>query len=190
MAALEEPEPEPEPEAEPEPLADPDEPEAPEDQPDEPIRVGLEMSSFSENGAGPAAPQGTSRMGRPARDGAGPSTARPTRRQGPPTSSGQGDRRSERTPDDRDRPEVRREHEAEYPSLARRRGVEADVIASVLVNADGTVSDIRVISCSAEGYGFEDAAVEALRRFRFRPATRGGEGVSTRIRYTYRFRLD
>jgi TonB family protein len=92
--------------------------------------------------------------------------------------------------DDRQRPEVVNEERAEYPELARRRGLEADVVARVEVAATGRVASVEVVTCSVEGFGFEDAAREALQDFEFRPATVEGEPVARTITYTYRFRLD
>jgi periplasmic protein TonB len=40
------------------------------------------------------------------------------------------------------------------------------------------------------GFGLNEAARDALRRFRFRPATQGGEPVATELKYTYTFQLD
>jgi TonB family protein len=128
-------------------------------------------------------------MGRPARVQPAITEARPSDTAAP-LSSGGVVRRARATADDRARPEVFREVDAEYPSLARRRGIEANVVASVRVNADGTVQSVTIISCSVEGFGFEEATERALLDFDFRPATRGGEAISMRIRYTYRFRLD
>ena len=43
---------------------------------------------------------------------------------------------------------------------------------------------------SGPGYGLNEAAQKALLKFKFKPAIRGGEAVSTDLTYTYTFQLD
>jgi protein TonB len=43
---------------------------------------------------------------------------------------------------------------------------------------------------SGPGYGLEEAALAAIKKFRFRPAVKNGERVSTEIKYTYTFELN
>ena len=159
--------------------------------PDEPIQIGLVERSFSEGGPGPLFPMGNSQVGRPPTVTAEPSTQLPHPTDGDQTISGDDETRGrEVQEDDREHPEVRREISADYPDSARRHGIEADVVAMVDVDENGSVGSVEVISCSAPGLGFEMAAVEALERFEFSPAVFNGAPVESRIRYRYRFRLD
>jgi len=41
-----------------------------------------------------------------------------------------------------------------------------------------------------QGYGLDEAALNAIKRFRFKPATKNGEAVSTEMKYSYTFLLD
>ena len=43
---------------------------------------------------------------------------------------------------------------------------------------------------SGPGYGLNEAALTAIRKFRFKPAKKGGEAVSTTMVYSYNFELD
>lgn len=78
--------------------------------------------------------------------------------------------------------------EPEFPPAAvavRARGM---VIVEVSVRADGTVADVRAVESTRTGVGFEAAAVEAVRRWRFRPGRLGDEAVAatTLVRVEFR----
>lgn len=76
----------------------------------------------------------------------------------------------------------------EYPRIARRRGEEGVVEASVRVEADGTVSSVEILKSS--GYRLlDDAAREAVMKALFTPARSGGENVASAARISLRFRL-
>ena len=64
-----------------------------------------------------------------------------------------------------------------YPESARRRRQQGVVVISVSVSADGQVTALRVRDSS----GFpvlDEAALEAVRHWRFAPATRGGVPIA------------
>jgi len=75
-----------------------------------------------------------------------------------------------------------------YPRRARVLGQEADVALEVLVEADGSVSDVTLVSSG--GAECDRAAMEAVRRERWRAARLAGAAVPSRVRFTVRFRLD
>jgi TonB family protein len=77
--------------------------------------------------------------------------------------------------------------EAAYPEAARAEGKTARVELQITIAPDGTVSDAQVVT--PVGDGFDEAALEAARRFVFTPARRNGEAIPARIRYTYVFEL-
>jgi protein TonB len=85
-------------------------------------------------------------------------------------------------------PQVMSEVKIPYPEEARRAGVEGTVTLSITIDPDGKVVAAKVIS--GPGYGLDEAAREAIKRFRFKPAIKGGEKVSTEMRYAYTFLLD
>lgn len=85
-------------------------------------------------------------------------------------------------------PSVLNEVKAAYPPEAKAAGVEGQVILSVTVDLEGKVASAKVLS--GPGYGLEEAALAAIKKFRFRPAVKGGERVSTEIKYTYTFELN
>jgi protein TonB len=67
-----------------------------------------------------------------------------------------------------------------YPSMSRRLGEEGRVMLEVQVQADGTPSKVALQRSS----GFprlDEAALEAVKRWRFVPAKRGGEAVAASV---------
>jgi TonB family protein len=65
-----------------------------------------------------------------------------------------------------------------YPFVAREQGITGHVIVEFTVDAEGRVRDPVVIEEQPEGRGFADAALEAVRRFRYVPRLVDGEFVS------------
>ena len=76
----------------------------------------------------------------------------------------------------------------EYPPAARAAAVEADLPLEIVVDASGAVVDARLLRHA--GYGLDEAALRAVRGYRFIPAQRAGRGVSVRMRWVVDFRLD
>ncbi|GMU06893.1 energy transducer TonB [Corallococcus caeni] len=85
-------------------------------------------------------------------------------------------------------PSVASEVKIPYPDEARRAGIEGTVTLSITIDAEGKVTNVKVIS--GPGYGLNEAARDAIRRFRFKPAIKGGEAVATEMKYSYTFLLD
>ena len=56
-----------------------------------------------------------------------------------------------------------------YPVLARALRAEARVTVRLTLAADGTVASATVLGCSRPGLGFETAALEATKRWRYEP---------------------
>ena len=74
-----------------------------------------------------------------------------------------------------------------YPADAQAEGVEADVKLEMVVSREGAVESARAVRRS--GYGLDEAAVRAARRFRFAPAVKDGRPVRVRVSWTVQFRL-
>ena len=78
---------------------------------------------------------------------------------------------------------------AAYPAAAVAEGLEAEVVITIDVDAEGRV--VYAFVGETAGHGFDEAAVQAVRNFRFTPAySAEGERVSSRIEFVYRFTLD
>jgi protein TonB len=65
----------------------------------------------------------------------------------------------------------------EYPELARKAKLEASVILEAVVQRDGTVGSIKVLRSPGKELGFDDAAIAAVRQWRYKPGIQGGRPV-------------
>jgi len=65
----------------------------------------------------------------------------------------------------------------QYPARAMQRGVEGWVHLAFTVTEAGTTKDIEVVEAEPTNY-FEDAAVAAVRRYKYRPKLENGEAVA------------
>lgn len=74
-----------------------------------------------------------------------------------------------------------------YPESARADGIEADVPLELVVSPAGTVETARVLRPA--GHGLDQAALDAVRAYRFTPATHDGHPVRVRMQWLVQFRL-
>lgn len=73
-----------------------------------------------------------------------------------------------------------------YPDSARKRGIEGWVELAFTVQTNGTVDDVEVRNASPADV-FEDAAVRAVRQWRFEPVERNGQRVEQRAMVRLKF---
>jgi TonB family protein len=73
-----------------------------------------------------------------------------------------------------------------YPENARKKGIEGWVELAFTVTPNGTVDDVEVRNSSPANV-FEEAAVRAIRGWRFEPVERDGEKVAQRAMVRLRF---
>ena len=66
--------------------------------------------------------------------------------------------------------------------------VSLGFVLLVTIDATGAVTDVKRVS--GPGFGLDEAAIVALKEFRFQPATAQGSPVATQIRYTYSFDIE
>lgn len=84
-------------------------------------------------------------------------------------------------------PRVLSEVRPTYPKEAKEKSLEGAVVMDILVDDKGKVRQVSVI----EGEPlFRAGAVEAMKKFLFRPAMLEGRPVAVRIRYTLKFQLE
>lgn len=76
-----------------------------------------------------------------------------------------------------------------YPSLAIRRQWEGKVSLRVFVKASGTVGEVQIASSSGHEI-LDEAAVEAVRQWRFVPAKRGGQAVDSWVTFPINWNLE
>lgn len=78
----------------------------------------------------------------------------------------------------------------EYPERAANRGREGLVKIGFTVFENGSTGNFDVVDESPRGFGFADAAIEAIRQWRYRPRTVDGRPERQRIVAEIPFRLE
>jgi TonB family protein len=75
----------------------------------------------------------------------------------------------------------------EYSPEARKAKYEGTCVLWLIVDTDGHPHNIRV--AHAVGYGLDEKAIEAVKRWKFKPAMKDGRPVAVQINVEVRFRL-
>lgn len=65
-----------------------------------------------------------------------------------------------------------------YPAEARMARISTKVILQALIDAEGNVSEVEVLLCKNPDLGFEEASIEAIKQWKYKPALKGGEPVA------------
>ncbi len=85
------------------------------------------------------------------------------------------------------RPQYKSKAEPKYPEAASKAGKEGQVLLQATIDEKGIPRDI--VAVTDIGFGFEAAAIAALRKTTFRPATKGGNPISLQVEIPYSFTL-
>lgn len=85
-------------------------------------------------------------------------------------------------------PTLRKQIKPPYPQRAKRLNQEGVVEVRFLVNQDGSVSDVEILSATPEGM-FEDSVLKTLPRWKFSPGKKDGQLVRTRVVTSIKFEL-
>lgn len=73
-----------------------------------------------------------------------------------------------------------------YPSLAKSQHVSGDVRLDALIDANGRVTTMKIVSGPTL---LQQAAMDSLRQWRYQPATLDGKAVPMHLTVTLQFRL-
>lgn len=84
-------------------------------------------------------------------------------------------------------PALLEDRQAEYTDEAVAARIEGQVLLEITIDSAGNVREVTVVE--GLGYGLDEAAVEAARRFRFRPATMDGNPIPVTLNFAIRFSL-
>jgi periplasmic protein TonB len=84
-------------------------------------------------------------------------------------------------------PRVLQEVKAEYTDEARRAGIIGEVLLEIVVRRDGSVGDVKLLR--GLGGGLNDRARQAVKQWRFAPATRQGTAVDVIVEVAVDFKL-
>lgn len=77
----------------------------------------------------------------------------------------------------------------EYPSYARERGIGGEVWLKLLVDAQGDVEQVQLVSSNPEGV-FDQTALESVREWSFDPAKYKGKPVKVWVKQKISFNLN
>ncbi|MDK9701435.1 MAG: energy transducer TonB [bacterium] len=86
-------------------------------------------------------------------------------------------------------PEIISAPPPEYPEMARTAGLAGTVIVQFLVNKKGEITKVKVLKASPPGLGFEDKAMEAVKKWKMKPAINNGQPVAIWVTQPIRFKL-
>jgi protein TonB len=146
---------------------------------DKPVVLpGITLESTTQGGTF-AAPTGNTLYGEPPRKAIEPGTAKPYKAERYVAAA-----QVSELPSVASMPDLKQY----YPREAQQRGLEGDVILRIIVDADGSVAKVDVLSEPGQGLGA--AGARAMRAFRFNPGKLSGAAVATTITYTLHFVLD
>jgi periplasmic protein TonB len=76
----------------------------------------------------------------------------------------------------------------EYPHSLKRDGVSGVVAVKVLIDATGSVAECSV--SKSTNPGFEEAALEAVKKWKFKPAKKDGAPVEARLIIPIHFQIN
>jgi protein TonB len=85
-------------------------------------------------------------------------------------------------------PVVLNEVRPDYPKLARDKGIEGKVVMDILIDQNGVVREAVIVSDPGNGMG--EAALRAIKKFKFRPALIDKKKVAVKIKYAINFVLE
>jgi len=78
---------------------------------------------------------------------------------------------------------------AVYPSIALRSGIEGTAFLDLFIDQYGNIREITILGENPPGRGFGEAAVNAFKGFKAKPAEVNGTPVAARLRFNFTFRI-
>ncbi len=75
-----------------------------------------------------------------------------------------------------------------YPYTAKRRNMSGELMLQFIVDNEGNVKQIEVIKAQPQGI-FDESAISAVQKWRFKPGYIQGEAVSTRVVVPINFKI-
>lgn len=76
-----------------------------------------------------------------------------------------------------------------YPLAARHKAIEGKVVIKFIVHVDGSVSSIKIQSATPANL-FEQSAINAVKKWRFKPGKRNNDSVATCVELPLEFKLE
>ncbi|MGB5107565.1 MAG: TonB family protein [Candidatus Zixiibacteriota bacterium] len=88
-----------------------------------------------------------------------------------------------------ERPVPIQQAQPKFPEIARKAGIEGSVWVKVLVDRNGNVKDAMIAKESGTNAGFEEAALEAAKATKWKPAMQNKQPVALWVTYEIKFQL-
>lgn len=88
-----------------------------------------------------------------------------------------------------ERPVTIQQAQPKYPEIARKANIEGSVWVKVLVDRNGNVKDAMIAKESGSNAGFEEAALEAAKLTKWKPAMQNKQPVALWVTYEIKFQL-
>ncbi len=86
-------------------------------------------------------------------------------------------------------PKLVKEAKPKYTSAAMQQKIQGQIFMAVVVQADGTVGDVKVTQSLDKEYGLDDEAVKTVKLWRFEPGTKDGKPVAVQVDIEMSFKL-
>ncbi|MCP4568907.1 MAG: energy transducer TonB [FCB group bacterium] len=86
-------------------------------------------------------------------------------------------------------PEPTHQEAPVYPNQARELGITGCVTIHAFIDLSGRVKEASTLNCDRPGFGFEEAALKAAYKFRYKPAIQNGTAIGVWISYKVNFKL-
>jgi periplasmic protein TonB len=86
------------------------------------------------------------------------------------------------------KPQPRLQSQPQYPFEMRRNGIEGEVLVEFIINVNGDTQDAFVVKSSQRE--FEQNALQAVLKWKFKPGKKGGKTVNVRARQNISFSLN
>jgi TonB family protein len=83
-------------------------------------------------------------------------------------------------------PRVIKGRDPDYSNEARRKNIRGTTVLYLIVGTDGLPRDIRV--ARSIGYGLDEEAIEAVKKWKFKPSTLDGHPVAVQVNVEVAFR--
>lgn len=74
-----------------------------------------------------------------------------------------------------------------YPSEARKKHIEGKVLMEATIGTDGAAHDVQIVK--SLGHGLDEESINALKKWKFRPAMREGKPVAVKIKVEMAFKM-
>lgn len=87
------------------------------------------------------------------------------------------------------KPECYEKTEPNYPELARKAGIQGTVVVKIIIETDSRIRNAEILSSPGPQFGFDEAALNAVKQWRCNPAMIDGRKMETEGIVSINFRI-